>query len=218
MTVSQIIRRRVVDLRQNSGLSQDELAARLRGLGFTRWTRSAVAALESDRRQVSLSDLVGLAAVFECRLEDLVILPGAATVELDDGPRLATSDLRAALGGGVPRLGPAAAGTGDLERSLAERLDKRLSLDNRVSIVLATSAEMYGRTPTEERNERARQGRAKQWASRDIAKEMADKLTRRTVAGQIVDALLIELDKGDGYASRVVEELDAVTESKETAR
>jgi transcriptional regulator with XRE-family HTH domain len=79
------------------GLTQEQLAYRLRRHGFTSWTRDVVGALESGRREVSLGDAVVLAAELGLGLPELV--PTGELVELSPALTMKAEDVRQLLGG-----------------------------------------------------------------------------------------------------------------------
>jgi len=166
-------------------MTQEQLAARLRDLGFVGWTRSMVAALETRRRQVSAGDLVSLALAFGRPPGDLVSTAWSL-LSLDDGSkvsaevaeRVLSGKLRAIreLGlGGEPVLPVEAtdrewvsrAAKGELEGKIAARLGVPPER------VVQAALRLWQRSPTAERDRRApgSPGR-KRWASRLIREEL----------------------------------------------
>jgi transcriptional regulator with XRE-family HTH domain len=213
------IRRRVSDLRDGRGWTQDRLAAEMQRAGFRRWSQSLVAAVERGSRRLTLSELIGLSLVFECSVRDLVVIPGSLTLQLDDGPRLPAVTVDGALSGKSPEVAPSdikavrAGGTapaiGDLERKLAARLDKRQPFEVRLATVIAASWVLYdGRTATEERDRLASEGRPKQWAGRDVAKQVIEQAR----------ALRVERRSLDDRETQVAEIADRFRAAREAVR
>jgi 8-oxo-dGTP diphosphatase len=58
--------------RADAGLSQDDVAERMRALGFTSWQRSTASLIESADRRVTAEELAALALVFDTTIQQLV--------------------------------------------------------------------------------------------------------------------------------------------------
>ena len=63
-------------LRRAASLTQAELAEAMEAIGF-RWLRQTVAETEAGRRDITLEELVAVAAFFEMPMSGLVVAPGA---------------------------------------------------------------------------------------------------------------------------------------------
>jgi transcriptional regulator with XRE-family HTH domain len=194
-TLNEAIARRVRRLREERGWTQDRLADRLREAGFTGWSRSMVAALETRRRQVSAGDLIALSAALGVPPADLVPRR-SGSVSLDNGSSISLERAVLILGGGASSGGtragrspgrparPTARGApspkavarvakGELERRLARILGVR------PEDVAEAALRLWGHSATEERDRRAPDpGRlgvkrdASRWVRQELEVEM----------------------------------------------
>jgi transcriptional regulator with XRE-family HTH domain len=84
--------------RTEQGLTQDELARKLRSIASLDWSRAVVAAIETGRRELTLPELALLLAILDTNLGD--ILKDAGTIELVPGREVVDAeDLVAGLCG-----------------------------------------------------------------------------------------------------------------------
>ena len=74
MKVSELIGDNIRSLRLVAGLTQAELAAAMKTLGF-RWIRQTVAETEAGRRDATIEELVAIAAYFEMPLHAIIAAP-----------------------------------------------------------------------------------------------------------------------------------------------
>lgn len=74
-TVSQVVGRNVSYLRQEAGLTQEELAAAMTDLGFG-WRRQTVTEVEAGHRPVSIEELAAVSALFDMPPEAVVVAAG----------------------------------------------------------------------------------------------------------------------------------------------
>ena len=70
--LDRLVGRNLRGMRDDSGLSQAEVAEGMAAAGFPVWTKQTVADVERGTRKVSLDELAGLADVTECKLERLL--------------------------------------------------------------------------------------------------------------------------------------------------
>jgi transcriptional regulator with XRE-family HTH domain len=99
----QLIGARLRELREGAGLTQEEIAAQARVLGFADWARGTVSMIEGGRRRVTLEEFLALPLILyyggagQLRLVDLV---GAATPAIINADAaLAAETLSATLSG-----------------------------------------------------------------------------------------------------------------------
>ena len=84
MKVSELVGQNLKALRVAAGLTQGELAAAMKAIGFKKWHRQTVAEAEAGRRNVTIEELVALAAYFEMPIRAFLVSPGS-TIEIPDG-------------------------------------------------------------------------------------------------------------------------------------
>jgi transcriptional regulator with XRE-family HTH domain len=84
MTVAELIGGNIYTLRRAIGLTQAELAEAMQAIGFDTWLRQTVAETEAGRRDITIEELVAIAAFFEMPLRALLISPGSL-IEMPDG-------------------------------------------------------------------------------------------------------------------------------------
>lgn len=84
MTVAELIGGNISTLRQAIGLTQAELAGAMQAIGFDTWFRQTVAETEAGRRNITIEELVAIAAFLEMPLRALLISPGGL-IEIPDG-------------------------------------------------------------------------------------------------------------------------------------
>lgn len=202
--VVEAVAAQVKSLRAKQDWTQDDLAAKLREKGFPHWTRSVIAALESKNRQITLEDLIALAVVFNVPLADLIpaapeifqIGPriGADLRELLSGshPSRATvikptpkeaaivdSEIREQM----RQVRQIQADSKDLDvspnilfvesrRDFEQRLARHFKMSPERLIVAAYR--LWGRSATEERDQRAARGQSKAHVSRAMIHELAE--------------------------------------------
>jgi transcriptional regulator with XRE-family HTH domain len=101
----QLIGARLRELREGAGLTQEEIAAQARAVGFADWARGTVSMIEGGHRRVTLEEFLALPLILshagagQWRLVDLV---GAETpAVISAGVALAAETLRATLSGGL---------------------------------------------------------------------------------------------------------------------
>lgn len=85
-----VVGSRLADRRKDQGLTQDEVARKLRSLAGLDWTRAVIAAIETGRRELTVPELALLLAILDTNLGDL--LDGAGTVELVPGREVADAE------------------------------------------------------------------------------------------------------------------------------
>ncbi|MEX0755008.1 MAG: helix-turn-helix transcriptional regulator [Actinomycetota bacterium] len=201
MRLDQAIGARVKHVREARGLSQEELAERLRVEGLP-WSRSVIAALESGRRELAVGDLVLLTvALTERGRAEPELLPLDGTVEIAQAKNFPAERVRAALAGTLTAwlLHPQdARGQGHLEpdptrseRQWRERLEEPTrhvarKLDSHPLVISRTAHELWGRGFMAERDARVssdprsddpRVRRAlRGHTSRALARELAERL------------------------------------------
>jgi transcriptional regulator with XRE-family HTH domain len=76
--VAVLIGQNIRSLRRAAGLTQADLADALREAGLKTWQRQTVAETESGRRDITVEELVVVAAFFEVPLSGLIVSPGGA--------------------------------------------------------------------------------------------------------------------------------------------
>lgn len=79
-------------------MRQDDVAAGMRRYGFN-WTGATVAAIETNRRNVSLEEAIALPLVLRCELTDLVLSPDVPKVALNERGAIHRAALAAVLVG-----------------------------------------------------------------------------------------------------------------------
>lgn len=122
----QLIGARLRELREDAGLTQEEIAAQARVVGFVDWARGTVSMIEGGRRRVTLEEFLALPLILsyagagQWRLVDLV---GAETPAIISGEvALAAETLRATLSGGLTvEVHPMSAATPASARDSEER-------------------------------------------------------------------------------------------------
>jgi len=190
-TLNEAIARRVRQLREERGWTQDRLADRLREAGFTGWTRSMGAALETRRRQGSAGDLVALSAALGVPPSELVP-PRSGSVSLDNGSLISLQRASLILGGRQtspdrdapqpPARSPRSTAKGSPSRDAVARAAKG-ELERRVARVLGVGSEevaeaalrLWGSSATDERDRRAPDPRklgVRRNASRHVREEL----------------------------------------------
>ncbi len=157
-TVAEVIAKNVRALRTSAGLSQDQLADRLRSLYGLDWSRNSVAYAETGETEPSLSELLVLADALD--VSTLHLLQHKGRVAISD--RTSVPDVTAVVLGRAPvpqlpqrarsgnwrELQIRAASSGEAERHFAKKND----LDP--EDVARISFELWGRSLTDERDER----------------------------------------------------------------
>jgi transcriptional regulator with XRE-family HTH domain len=91
-----VIARNLIELREEKGVTQSEVAATMRANGYS-WQTNRVTQIETLRRPVSLLEVVGLSYVFLVPVSRL--LAGEDDIELPDGSKMALPAVRDALAG-----------------------------------------------------------------------------------------------------------------------
>lgn len=71
--MEQVVAEALRGVRGTMELSQDQLAAKMRFLGFLDWSRATVAAVETGRRRVTLGEVFGIARVLEIPVWSLLV-------------------------------------------------------------------------------------------------------------------------------------------------
>ncbi len=189
---------RVRDLREGAGASRDDLARAAQRAGLN-WDARRVAHLEQGRVAASIPTLVGLSSALAeisgqtVTVPDLMPLEG--DIELAKGRSIRASNLRGALAGRPveppvignitdPRLEP---GWG--------KVDDRLVADLGTvpEIVRLATRELYGRTATQERDDRAGQDATAQKRGR-VTRIILDEVAAQ-VACDVEIARLEELEQ-----------------------
>ena len=82
-------------IREELGISQNGLAAAISARGTSTWTAATVSALETGRRNVSLSELADLLDVLNLSLRDFLAAPEGAEPQLRQKIRTLTRHPRA---------------------------------------------------------------------------------------------------------------------------
>lgn len=101
-----IIGRNVRAARMSRDLAQDELARRMRALGF-QWSQQITASAELGRRRISVAELVGLALALNLAIADLmsardVVSESAAPVAVTPATIMPAGVLDGLLAGRLP--------------------------------------------------------------------------------------------------------------------
>lgn len=94
MTVAELIGGNIRSLRRAIGLTQAELAGAMQAIGFDTWFRQTVAEAEAGRRNITVEELVALAAYFEMPLRALLVSPSSA-IYMPDGVDVGDRSLEA---------------------------------------------------------------------------------------------------------------------------
>jgi transcriptional regulator with XRE-family HTH domain len=90
LTAAEHVGKNVHDLRRAAGLSQGDLAAAMSAIGLA-WHRGLVADVETGARELTVSELVALAAYFELPITSIVVSP--ATLAIRTGVRVGDRSL-----------------------------------------------------------------------------------------------------------------------------
>jgi transcriptional regulator with XRE-family HTH domain len=189
-TVEDVVARNLRRLRTARGWTQSDLALRMRGAGFANWRANRVTQVETQRRAVSLAELLMLSWVLGEPLARFV--DGAGDVELPGGQAVALKDVQAIVAGDItgtgepPRVSPGA--PADELRRIARQLD--LPVD--VLEFLARS--LYGHGFMEERD--ARTGDVTGMDKRSAQTKRG--LATRTIAAELAGFL-----RGEGARERL---------------
>lgn len=85
MKVGELIGDNIRSLRRAAGLTQGDLAGAMQAIGFETWQRQTVAETEAGRRDISVEELVAIAAYFEMPLYGLVVAPGGTVLRGSEG-------------------------------------------------------------------------------------------------------------------------------------
>lgn len=97
MPIADIVRENVAARRQIHEVTQAELAAAMRELGFVTWQRITVAEVESGKRRLRLEEIFGLAVLFGTGISGLLM--SSVDVVLNERKALAQWDYRNLLVG-----------------------------------------------------------------------------------------------------------------------
>jgi len=89
LKVAELIGGNIRSLRVAAGLTQAELADAMRAIGLETWQRQTVAETEAGRRDVTVEELIAVAAFFEMPLFGIVASPGGLVTQrwIDVGRR-----------------------------------------------------------------------------------------------------------------------------------
>jgi transcriptional regulator with XRE-family HTH domain len=100
-TYGEILSRNIRAARSRIGIGQENVAARMRALGFTAWIRQTVGATERGRRRPTAEEIAGLAVTLETTINRLMApLDEDQVVELQPGgPAIAVSTVRMSVMG-----------------------------------------------------------------------------------------------------------------------
>lgn len=173
--VRRLISERVRASRTRHGWTADDLAERARNHGLTTWTRSVVAAIENERRDLDVHELLALPEVLDMSAA-LVRVWRSVSARVLGGQveSVGYRSARARVSIAVPR---------DLEQKIARQLG--VSADD----VLGASRALWGMSMTEKRNaiageqkaprgesERSRRARISHITA-DLRRQVAEKLT-----------------------------------------
>jgi transcriptional regulator with XRE-family HTH domain len=195
-TLGEALSRRYRDRRKAAKLSQDDVAQRMRALGYP-WTRSIVGAVEADppRRGVDLSELLALLASVGTSLEETLsgieepVLLSPGVVEEDDRNVAGSGRFVLAVIRGRIDLVELVAGTDALvstvedERSRDAEVKAAKTLDVAVETVVQAARRLWGRGLTEERDARVRAASDSDVSARSL----------QAIRGHVTRALMTEL-------------------------
>jgi transcriptional regulator with XRE-family HTH domain len=93
ITVQSAVGRRLRELREESGWTQQELAADMLAIGIE-WQRETVAEVErGERRRLSWDEMLGLLVLFDLPLSEVVALVGPERIEMN-GQLIGPNELR----------------------------------------------------------------------------------------------------------------------------
>jgi transcriptional regulator with XRE-family HTH domain len=148
--IEHLIARNVIDLRNDRGWTQSELASRMRGAGFSNWQQNRVTQIETMRRPVALLEVIVLSWVFGVPLARL--FQGDGDVEFPDGESVPLGRLQALVMGDVPSVRPVPWAHEGPATDELRKIAKQLDLPVHVVDWLATS--VYKRPFIEEREVR----------------------------------------------------------------
>ncbi len=193
--LGELVGRNVWKLREERGLTQEGFMMQGRSLGLN-WSRSRLSLLENGSiRDVSVTDLVVLAAVLQARIERL--LQGAGPVRLPAGGWYDLGDLEKFLAGGPPvqvQGGPSHAKV-DLSSSMSVadgghpfeiELAQRFGVP--VREIRYSAQNLYNRSLVDERDRRVRDQHG------ELSKEQRTAY-RGHVARVLADEIHAELEK-----------------------
>lgn len=88
--LDQALRENIRDLRRLEDMTQRDLAARMKALGFSQWGHTTVSDVERGQRAMSADELLGLALALDTHPADLLDPEGIAPM---GRPRPSTADL-----------------------------------------------------------------------------------------------------------------------------
>lgn len=181
MTPAAWIGLRIQEARETKGLTQEEVAVIVRMQGFTTWSRSSIAALETGRRDLSVSELLVMPWVMAalgqpCSLEEL--LDADVSLRLNDDVTVLPHRVSQVIRKPEPRTDGFA--FTDAERRLAWKLEVW------PAIIVGQSRKLWdGRRLAEERDRRLAQVEGS---------DELDKNSRQAKRGHITRELIAELE------------------------
>jgi transcriptional regulator with XRE-family HTH domain len=100
-----VLPERLLEIRRERGLLQEDVASRMRDLGFDVWSRATVAGVETLRRGVPLGDVLGLAMALDVSVADLFGIGGNPDVQIGSGALLPLKHVLSLLSGELPTEG-----------------------------------------------------------------------------------------------------------------
>ncbi len=208
-TIPALVGRRVRELREETGRSQDQLADAARRAGLD-WTRASVASLETGRRGLSAEEflLLPLALRFLDERDHTLaeLLEGAYKIARPTGGTAVTSFLRSLVNGGDT------AAVGAVHRQIAGGVGIRASIERGVDYMAAREAERHIAralkvTPEQVVRaswERWRHGLTEERETR-VAKRAGENPSPRSlqairghVTRELIDELRTMIEKGEG--------------------
>ena len=128
---SEVLAKRVIQLRSRLVLTQDELAARMQTLGYS-WVRSTIAKIELGSRQVSVDELCALAIALGVPPIALLVPPSGKMKVTPAGGAVDVASMWVWATGDLPLPQEAGASAADLDsRTYEESLPDFCSLADR---------------------------------------------------------------------------------------
>jgi transcriptional regulator with XRE-family HTH domain len=97
---SVIVGRSVRTARTGRGLGQEQVAARMRTLGFSAWLRQTVGQVERGKRRLVVDEVLALSLALQTTIAELIMpAPDEMTVELPNGETVSVAVIRDSIRG-----------------------------------------------------------------------------------------------------------------------
>jgi transcriptional regulator with XRE-family HTH domain len=102
-TYGEVLARNIRSTRVRADIGQENLAVRMRSLGFAAWIRQTVGAVERNRRRPTAEEMLGLAYALNTTVERLMTpQPEDGQIDLPSGATLPWESVRYTVSGGDP--------------------------------------------------------------------------------------------------------------------